>query len=54
MLNTTEENFFKTDPVLSDITHNVPFFFFYLGFTPCKADWQLRDMELQEKDTQKD
>ena len=29
-------------------------FFFQLGFTPCNAEQPLQDMELQEKDTQKD
>ena len=28
--------------------------FFSLGFTPCKAEQQLRGMELQEKEAQKD
>ena len=28
--------------------------FFLLGFTPCKAEQPLQDMELQEKETQKD
>ena len=28
--------------------------FFYLGFTPCKAEQQLRGMELQGKESQKD
>ena len=31
-----------------------PQFFFSLGFTPCKAEQQLRGMELQEKEAQKD
>ena len=30
------------------------FFFFQLGFTPCKAEQPLQGMELQEKETQKD
>ena len=30
------------------------FNFFYLGFTPCKAEQPLQGMELQEKETQKD
>ena len=30
------------------------FFFFKLGFTPCKAEQPLQDMELQEKEAQKD
>ena len=29
-------------------------FFLKLGFTPCKAEQPLQDMELQEKETQKD
>ena len=29
------------------------FFFFKLGFTPCKAERPLRGMELQEKKAQK-
>ena len=29
-------------------------FFYYLGFTPCKAEQPLRGMELQEKEAQKD
>ena len=29
------------------------FFFFKLGFTPCKAEQPLRGMELQEKKAQK-
>ena len=29
------------------------FFFFYLGFTPCKAEQPLQGMVLQEKETQK-
>ena len=29
-------------------------YFFYLGFTPCKAEQLLRGMELQEKEVQKD
>ena len=34
---------------------NMSFFFsFSLGFTPCKAEQPLQDMELQEKETQKD
>ena len=28
-------------------------FFFKLGFTPCKAEQLLQDMELQEKEVQK-
>ena len=28
--------------------------FFKLGFTPCKAEQPIRDMELQEKEVQKD
>ena len=28
--------------------------FFYLGFTSCKAEQPLQDMELQEKEAQKD
>ena len=28
--------------------------FFELGFTPCKTEQPLKDMELQEKETQKD
>ena len=37
-------------------TTAVDFFFFKLGFTPCKAEQplQLQDMQLQEKETQKD
>ena len=30
------------------------FFFFKLGFTPCKAEQPLQGMELQEKETLKD
>ena len=30
------------------------FFFFLMGFTPCKAEQPLLGMELQEKETQKD
>ena len=30
------------------------FFFFKLGFTPCKAEQPLQGMELQEKEAQKD
>ena len=30
------------------------FFFFQLGFTPCKAEEPLQGIELQEKETQKD
>ena len=30
------------------------FFFFKLGFTPCKAEQPLQGIELQEKETQKD
>ena len=30
------------------------FFFFKLGFTPCKAEQPLQGMKLQEKETQKD
>ena len=30
------------------------FFFFKLGFTPCKAEQPLRGVELQEKEAQKD
>ena len=30
------------------------FFFFQLGFTPCKADQPLLGMKLQEKEAQKD
>ena len=30
------------------------FFFFKLGFTPCKAEQPLQDMELEEKEPQKD
>ena len=29
------------------------FFFFLIGFAPCKAEQPLRGMELQEKETQK-
>ena len=29
-------------------------FFFKLGFTPCKAQQPLQEMELQEKEAQKD
>ena len=29
-------------------------FFLKLGFTPCKAEQPLQDMELQEKESQKD
>ena len=29
------------------------FVFFKLGFTPCKIEQPLQDMELQEKETQK-
>ena len=30
------------------------FFFFKLGFTPCKAEQQLQGMELQEREAQED
>ena len=30
------------------------FFFFLMGFTPCKSEQPLGDMELQEKEVQKD
>ena len=30
------------------------FFFFLMGFTPCKAEQPLQGMELQEKEAQKD
>ena len=30
------------------------FLFFYLGFTPCKAEQPLRGTKLQEKEAQKD
>ena len=29
------------------------FFFYELGFTPCKTEWSLPDMELQEKAVQR-
>ena len=32
----------------------LPWFFFKLGFTPCKAEQPLQGMELQEKEVQKD
>ena len=37
---------------MSDVV--LQFFFFKLGFTPCKAEQPLQGMELQEKETQKD
>ena len=51
----------SNDPLLIDyipnvfkFTKNFFFFFFKLGFTPCKAEQPLQGMELQEKETQKD
>ena len=33
---------------------NLPIFFSELGYTPCKVEQPLQDMELQEKEAQKD
>ena len=30
------------------------FYFFYLGFTPCKAEQPIQGTELQEKEAQED
>ena len=41
-------------PVYQKSPYDLQFIFLKLGFTPCKAEQQLQDMELQEKETQKD
>ena len=52
----TKRNFFKKISTLFDpLGLWAPFFFFFkLGFTPCKAKQPLRGMELQEKKHKKD
>ena len=40
--------------MVSVIWHFMNIIFIKFGFTPCKADQPLQDMELQEKEVQKD
>ena len=37
------------DPDANTLLKKIDFFFFKLGFTPCKAKQPIRDMELQER-----
>ena len=40
--------------MILDLSKQLFFIFSKLGFTPCKAEQPLRNMELQEKESQKD